>query len=345
MTQGEEERGGGPGSRPGLDQTHAAHMNACLSSIQHLSPTAVDDSRRLATRLRCVNVEVKIDVQRAGAHTWSSGPDATCHGHRRDRAMTSPIFLAFLLSQVITSAVAQPPTATAISPSSEAAPSPTSWPAPPEPPNLIGWEVGQGPWTTAADGSSRRENLCKNKPPDCFHRVGTTWRGFGLTRHTRHTLHLPSQLDVHRLGNLRRLLLRSLRHPEELYSGYCGGCRQWHSGTVLHRQWLQPAQLVTSLRPSLCPLEVVPEAYSPPLVNTSTPYHHRHAKPSDSIPPHTSRAPHSPTSSRHKWSAVSPHPPRRRPRRPCSASATTHRQFHTRTFTTTTTPSTPNTRS
>lgn len=80
--------------------------------------------------------------------------------------MTSPIFLAcLLLSQIITSAVAQPQTPTAISPSSEAAPSPTSWPAPPEPPNLIGWEFGQGPWTTAADGSSRRENLCKNKPP------------------------------------------------------------------------------------------------------------------------------------------------------------------------------------
>lgn len=36
-----------------------AHTNACLSSIQHLSPAAVDDSQRLATRLRCVNVEVK----------------------------------------------------------------------------------------------------------------------------------------------------------------------------------------------------------------------------------------------------------------------------------------------
>lgn len=222
MTQGEEERGGGPGSRPGLGPDPRCPNERLLSSVQHLSPPAVDDSRLFATRLRCVNVQVKIVVQRAGAHTWSSGPDATCHGHRRDRAMTSPFLLACLLSQVITGAVAQTQTTAALSPYSEAAPSPTSWPAPPEPPNLIGWEVGQGPWTTASDGSSGRENLCKNKPPAWFHRVGTVWREFVLTRHTRHPFHLPSELDVHRLGNLRRLLLRCLRHPEEL----CGGRRR-----------------------------------------------------------------------------------------------------------------------
>ncbi|KAK1834422.1 hypothetical protein QBC39DRAFT_344111 [Podospora conica] len=72
--------------------------------------------------------------------------------------MTSPFFLACLLS-VITSAVAQPQTPTVSSPSSAAAPSPTSWPAPPEPPDLVGWEVGPGPWTTARDGSSWRGKL------------------------------------------------------------------------------------------------------------------------------------------------------------------------------------------